>query len=815
MPTIDLTKYVYDKFGVWTDPANPNYSSDNLFGFTQADTFSPQRLMLRWADDKVILTGPLSIRVTVQAENLTTILARVPWGGNVSAISVGTVGAISDALGLRTANGLSLQASTIYDYILNIAAGQVWSYALSEQISAARRDCQLGNNLGVRVVIEPAFVVPRCTPASTSTDLTCDYAVADRPDLSNFFPVACEPCQGNVIGLPPTDTVTLAIPPATGGCTRTRFFNGMFITREDLETEQRYERLKAKLQNRAAGSGVAWGFNVAKQGDSVCVMPGYGVDCCGNDLTLTTVYKVPIAALLADPAAASALRANMQNDKTPMHLLLEYIECPQDPRPVHGDPCAPEASRCEMSRIRESVRLRLVPPKDCCDTQKNPVTQFVDEVQEIEKTNPLNSLSAPVDSSVALDLSVPFILKMILTDASNQQNTSTGVQLLSGVTQSFEGSVNLLTSLSVEVDHANGWTFVPGAVSTQIQNPTSGPGSVQVSSGSDPSNITFIRTFTPAEANNNKFIFNIPWQAQSATQADSGTLTVTVSTSTPNQPISTPSKVDVVTTLSAQPSRMPVPPCDEPCPSATESIYPPTDRLKTLLLAGIGYYLTQKLATDPSDNNIALSIYRYAWVLLFGLSKTAPSADLASTIKRLFGDWCDELSWKGPQCCGDPHGVVIGCAIVSGGTIQRVDPFAGRRYVVHYPLLQHWGQQFGISPPDAEIARFFSKLCCVAGLPAITGDSQVTQEAVLVDVRVGYIAFGDPTDIQTKLQGFRGPAGIIISQQSATLLQIIEQIVVLGHVTHPPTLRGYKAFVLDAFVFPQTVMFLSPMYISQ
>ena len=68
---------------------------------------------------------------------------------------------------------LSLQASTIYSYTLDIAAGQAWPFSLSEQIAALRaqfaaasRFEQLGNNLGFRVIIEPAFAVTKFTPVA-------------------------------------------------------------------------------------------------------------------------------------------------------------------------------------------------------------------------------------------------------------------------------------------------------------------------------------------------------------------------------------------------------------------------------------------------------------------------------------------------------------------------------------------------------------------------------------------------------------------------------------------------------------------------
>src|SRR5262249_34980682 len=154
-----------------------------------------------------------------------------------------------------------------------------------------------------RVLIEPAFADQKLVPVQ-STDVPCDFAVADVPNTAQFFPTACEPCGTAVsVGLPPGMVTSLSVPPADGGCVRARFFNGMFITREDLEPEQRHLRTKLRLHNRASGAGVVWGLNVGKQANQVVVMPGYGIDCCGNDLTVTSLYRVDIPLLLGDPAA--------------------------------------------------------------------------------------------------------------------------------------------------------------------------------------------------------------------------------------------------------------------------------------------------------------------------------------------------------------------------------------------------------------------------------------------------------------------------------------------------------------------------------
>ncbi len=191
-------------------------------------------------------------------------------------------------------------------YILTIPSGQAWPYAINQSNIYGK----LGSNAGYRVVIRPAPQEIPVPVAQGHEDLPCDYATANIPNTGQFFPSPCEPCPPGVsIGLPPGCGTSLSVRPAPGGCVRPRYFNGMLISREDMETELRYHRLKRKLQNRAAGAGVVWGLNVSRVGSSICVLPGYGVDCCGNDLTVTTPYKVEIRTLLCDPEAAISLRA--------------------------------------------------------------------------------------------------------------------------------------------------------------------------------------------------------------------------------------------------------------------------------------------------------------------------------------------------------------------------------------------------------------------------------------------------------------------------------------------------------------------------
>ena len=191
--------------------------------------------------------------------------------------------------------------------------------------------------------------------------------------------------------------------PAAGGCVRPRFFNGMFITREDLETQLRYLRIKNQLQRRADGEGVVWGLGLGRDGTAVCVQPGYAVDCCGNDLTVTSVYKVDAATLLSDPAVCNLITGEQQC----MSLLLEYLECPEQPRPVHGgDPCSGQSPGCEMSRVRETVRLRLVPTRDY--QPSGPIQRFLDIISRGVPT--ANGGGQTTAATVTSPATIPFAI---------------------------------------------------------------------------------------------------------------------------------------------------------------------------------------------------------------------------------------------------------------------------------------------------------------------------------------------------------------------------------------------------------------------
>ena len=716
---IDLRSFVAQKVGTW---------------FENPDRFQANRLILGDAGDGVALVGPLRIRVCLEGENLTTLF----HGPDVNLASAVSTRAAAAAGGS--------QKHIVYSYVLDIPPLQIWPYLVrGEEIVGA-----LGTNGGYNVIIQPA-AAEACEPALSSThtcecgckpsrcrcragcgcgagagcdsgcggsyggqDLPCDYAVTSLTDTSRFFPAACEPCPPDAyISAPPLPgPAGLLVAPARGGCERPRYFNGMLFTREDMEAEQRFFRLKMQLHNRAAGAGVVWGFCVALEGNDVVVFPGYGVDCCGNDVTVTSQYRVNGASLIRDPAARAVL-AKPTFGGYRLHLLLEYVECAEDPRPVHGDPCAPAASACEMSRIRETARLRLVPPRDF--DPRGPIQAFLDAFKDANTPSPGPSPQPLPDPEIPFSFDVtvgqqsrhlqPSVTADV-SDAVDLGEEHAPIQVTLGPSPAW-----LLGGPVVEIVRAPGGgevrknigTLGPGPLGWTAPYPQPGGGFVQYE-------VTWRSTradgvFQEAVTSLGFILFQFGGGAR---------LAMTVPASHP--------KVQ----------RGPVLPClQEPCAGGEAlplfPVPPPfihdeprhpgeAADPKVLVLAALYALLAMQTTQGGPAPNPDL-LYQAAARLLFGDALDRPK--LLTELRKLFAAWCKASLYPGPVCDGTPHGVIIGCAFVEGGQIQHVDPWGGRRYVVHYPLLAHWGSMFGIVPLDVLAQRFFSIICCVAGLPGI------------------------------------------------------------------------------------------------
>jgi hypothetical protein len=491
--------------------------------------------------DHVTLRGPANIVVSVEMENI------------FSPVAAGA------------ATPVHHMPAELYSFAVQIPAGSTWG-------------------LEMRRWIEQGSLPPRCSlvirgspctpaPPVQCPDVPCDFAVRHLPDCGHVFPVGCEPRGSGPVRMPPTCGPALTVIPADGGCIRPCFFNGMFITREDMETQLRYFRIKNQLQRRADGQGVVWGLGLRREGRSICVYPGYAVDCCGNDLIVTCMYKVDAAALLMDPIICN----HRHGERQCFALLLEYVECPEEPRPVHPEPCFGGAMPCEMSRVRETVRLRLVPPRECKPAR--PIPDFLKKLCEPGRRPDCDPPEPPKCE--------PF---PCLTD--------------------------------------------PCCDETPLFSPP------------------------------------IPW-------------------------------------------------CDEDPFNRGES-----GDLKAIALAIVYALLAGTIAkSEPgangADNNVAAAADVFALVTKLFDEKLAEHDrldDVAIAVQQLLSDWCCSLLYPGPCCEGEPHGVVIGCAVVCGGEIERIDPWGGRRWVMHYPLQSYWGAQFGIVPPDIMASRVFGLICCLARL---------------------------------------------------------------------------------------------------
>jgi len=169
------------------------------------------------------------------------------------------------------------------------------------------------------------------------------------------------------------------------GIVRPRFFAGQLLTEDDLQLLGDYVGQKNRLHNRHLfGAGVVCGLEVTCDpcGDGrVIVQPGYAIDCCGNDLTLSCPQVVDLNALVrklrkddcVDPCPEpkqlkGQTNGNGDTDQPKPNfrfcLYIRYCEQPSDPVTPYstGEDCVQVG--CEPTRIREGVsfELRCVDP---------------------------------------------------------------------------------------------------------------------------------------------------------------------------------------------------------------------------------------------------------------------------------------------------------------------------------------------------------------------------------------------------------------------------------------------------------------------
>jgi hypothetical protein len=552
------------------------------------------------------------------------------------------------------------------------------------------------------------------------------------------------------------------------------------------------------------------------------VFPGYGVDCCGHDLTITTQYRVPSNVLVADPAARPAL--SLRGNRT-FHLLLEYFECPEGPRPVHGDPCSPETTACQMSRVRETARLRLVPPREFDD--KGPLDRFLD------KTRKAPPKLTPAVVATVMN-AVPATAPLQVTFAITGQQGPVSVPMRdTGSRAAFDVNLMQDPKATLQIQADAGWQITVDSP-TMVTPAGVWPAGTPVLATASPTSWT-LTLADPSqvglEPNTSKTLplsLSATYKATSGTQQVTGTidLSVTEVAINPGGEFNWTATTALSWKISAaSASTTPWPCMSESC-DPTKPRFPTVppwmdkDDPKVLALAMLYAWLAQELVRhkwgtpqqiNDAEVQNAWRIYRAAEQMFFNANTPADQNALSQQLHVLFRDWCCSLLYPGPSCDHrEPHGVVIGCAVVNAsGDIIRVDPWGGRRWVVHYPLLSYWGEQFGIVPLDVQASRLFGLICCIGGLPApavpveqipitglLAGFAGNTAAVSDISVGAGRLLFGSSNTVTRRL----GQLGI--EPAARAQLGMFDFVLrTLGQLEQPPAAvgTGYTLYTVDGF----------------
>lgn len=173
----------------------------------------------------------------------------------------------------------------------------------------------------------------------------------------------------------------------TAGYVRPRFFSGMLLTEDDLQTVDDYAVAKRRLTNRHMfGSGVVCGLEVdcdpCRPG-WLTVTSGYALDCCGNDIVVGCPEDLDALVLLDELRRRSGLDCGEpcedKSRRSPHDdylLVVRYDEHPEEPvAPYSQDHCA--VGDCEFSRVREGYRFELV----CACEIEEPEDSLFDRVE--------------------------------------------------------------------------------------------------------------------------------------------------------------------------------------------------------------------------------------------------------------------------------------------------------------------------------------------------------------------------------------------------------------------------------------------------
>lgn len=547
-----------------------------------------------------------------------------------------------------------------------------------------------------------------------------------------------------------------------GGLSRAQFFDGMVLSEADLMREQSYWRRKRKLTNRALGEGVVWGliteWNDKSRSFTVC--SGYGLSCCGDDLVVECPETVPENSLIDKCSEEFRLLMTDRFDKcgdaarpdgpVPAALLLEYAECPEDPRQTYEDPCA-ESKRgnCRFGAVRETVRLRLVPPPE---EPAGPLDRFCRKVEELRAELDKAGVAMPMPDFDVLRPASRFGVT-VFDSTGNKAATSRLAPLKAGEVTDTDASAAPLAPNQqgkLFVEPPAGYVFTVLRVDGVDQSGAAlSMGWTLTQSANEFSNgvsHAFEATVSPLFLPGSDLKVTFDLTAKADGNATHVTLTVKSAERLAR-------RTDCAGLFGGEWLEGDDPLC----------------QVRTLALAVVYGVAAGKLgntrcsqADDMPDTEraareqIAWVLCWLGWQALFGLDIADPrAARVQACLRALFAEWCGGFAYRGPRCDTTMHGIYLGGVEVSpAGRILCFDPWRYRKHVLTGPLLAHWGSQFGLPSLDRMAGGLASWLCCVAG----TDLSAVGAKAALADLVVvlgkGDLAMGPAMDAGASLGDF-------------------------------------------------------------
>ena len=554
-----------------------------------------------------------------------------------------------------------------------------------------------------------------------------------------------------------------------GGLSRTAYYDGMVLSEADMLREQAYWRTKRKLTNRALGDGVVWGLTLHwdARARQFALGPGYGLACCGDDLVVECAQCIPEAELV-DPCSEEFRRllvhashgldpaAPRPRVDGPVQacVLLEYVECPEDPRAVFEDACAQQPDGCRFGAMRETTRLRLVPPPE--PPPSGPIERFSAQIEEL-RAGLAGLPDALVEPLFALQ---PQRARagLAFVDAAGVvlDERDAALEFAANATANATLATPAVAPAAVRL----GLEPPPGHVFTAARIGTQDLAAAEVLMG-------VFRTLTPPPAVATDLDVTLEVMPLFGSEAGSGVdLRLHFD---PRPGGAGPLLTARVTALRPLPPRGD---CGTLLADGLLSAGNSGDSgatLRTLALAVLcGWFkggLLNAGCTPPVDGEtatpaaqarwlLAWMICRMAWRALFGIDiRAAAASGFETCLQRLFKAWCEGFHYKGPRCDGEPHGIVLGSVQLSTkGRVLCFDAWAHRRHVLTGPLLTHWGGQFGLAPLDASIARLARWVCCVAAAPMPARPDGVTLPATSVlPLAGGAIAAGTAFTASDKL----------------------------------------------------------------